>query len=83
MSQAYVGLKKRTFQQALVHLLETDYALLGSQRVLNLLAEDVQQMVDQFFPAPQRLAPGWLVFTATKANGRKAYPGQPLSLIHI
>ena len=74
-SQAYVGLSKRTFQHALVHLLERDYALLGSRRVLDLLASDVQQLVDQFYPRPQRLNSGWLVFTGTKANGHQAYPG--------
>jgi hypothetical protein len=74
-NQAYVGLSKRTFQQALVHLLENDYALIGSGRVLDLLADDVQQLIDQFYPQPQRLNSGWLVFTGTKANGHKAYPG--------
>jgi hypothetical protein len=74
-SQAYVGLSQRTFQQALVHLLESDYALVGSRRVLELLAQDVQTLIDQFYPAPGRLDSGWLVFTGTRANGHKAYPG--------
>lgn len=78
-SQAYVGLSQRTFQQALVHLLESDYSLLGSRRVLDLLAQDVQQLVDQFYPQPKRLSSGWLVFTGTKANGHKAYPGDQAS----
>ncbi len=73
--QAYVGLTKRTFGQALVHLLESDYALLGSRRVLDLVAHDVEVLVDQFYPPPQRLKSGWLVFTGTKADGHKAYPG--------
>jgi hypothetical protein len=78
-SQAYVGLSQRTFQQALIHLLETDYGLLGSRRVLDLLAQDVQQLVDQFYPPPQRLNSGWLVFTATKATDHKAFPGDQAS----
>lgn len=78
-TQAYVGLSKRTFQQALVHLLENGYALIGSGRVLDLLTDDVQQLVDQFYPPPQRLHSGWLVFTGTKANGHKAYPGDKAS----
>jgi hypothetical protein len=75
-NQAYVGTAKRTFQQALIHLLETDYGLLGSQRILKLLAKDVQKLVDQFYPAPDRLRSGWMVFTGTKACGPKAHPGQ-------
>jgi hypothetical protein len=46
MSQAYVGTAKRTFQQALIYLLESDYGLLGSRRILETLAEDVQKLAD-------------------------------------
>ena len=78
-SQAYVGTTKRTFQQAVVHLLETGYGLIGSGRVLALLAEDVKALVEQFYPVPDHVPSGWLVFTGTKAQGGKAYPGQPVS----
>lgn len=74
--QAYVGTAKRTFQQATLHLLETDYGLLGSRRVLELLVADLQGLVDQFYPPPERISSGWMVFTGTKAAGGKAYPGQ-------
>lgn len=74
--QAYVGATKRTFRQALIHLLEHEYGLLGSQRILQLLADDIQQLVDQFHPAPQRLRNGWMVYTGTKASGQKPHPGQ-------
>ena len=77
--QAYVGTMKRTFDQAFLHLLRTQYALMGSERVLQLLAEDVQALVDQFFPPAKSLRKGWMVFTGTKATGGKAYPGQPVS----
>jgi hypothetical protein len=50
-SRAYVGTAKRTFQQAVLHMLESDYGLLGSQRVLALLANDLQRLVDQFYRA--------------------------------
>jgi len=78
-TQAYVGTSKRTFQQALIHLLESDYRLVGSRRVLEVLAQDVQRLVDEFYPAPERLSGGWLVFTGTKATDTKAYPGQSAS----
>ncbi len=78
-SQAYVGTTKRTFQQAVRHLLETDYGLLGSQRVLDLLAADLEELVEQFYPAPERLSSGWMVLTGTKASGKKAQVGQAAS----
>lgn len=73
---AYAGTAQRTFAQAVVHLLETEYGLLGSGRVLNLIAQDVQALAEQFYPAPERLQNGWMVFTGVRARGPKAWPGQ-------
>lgn len=74
--KAYIGIGQRSFRQALVHLLENEYRLLGSRKILELLVTDVEQLVEQFFPVPQHLRAGWMVFTGTKASGSKAYPGQ-------
>ena len=74
--QAFVGTLKRTFREALFNLLKSGYGLIGSRRVLRLLADDVQQLVDEFYPPAERLRSGWMVFTGTKASGKKAYPGQ-------
>ena len=79
MSQDYVGTTKRTFKAAVVHLLETDYGMLGSRRILNLLADDLQALVDQFYPASEHISSGWMVLTGTKAKGPKAHPGQSAS----
>lgn len=75
-SQAYVGTTKRTFGQAVLHLLEGDYGVLGSRRVLELLAGDIQQLAESFYPVPDHLSSGWMVFTGTKASGCKPRPGQ-------
>ena len=53
-NQAYVGMTKRTFEHALIYLLENDYALLGSRRILELMVQDVQSLVEQFYPRPER-----------------------------
>jgi hypothetical protein len=75
-SKDYVGVVQRSFKSAVVHLLETSYGLLGSQRVLSLLADDLQTLVEQFYPVPEHVPSGWMVFVGTKATGPKAYPGQ-------
>jgi hypothetical protein len=72
----YVGTTKRTFHQAVVHLLETEYGLLGSKRILEMLVKDLQALVEQFYPTPKHLRSGWMLFTGTKASGKKAQPGQ-------
>lgn len=75
-SPAYLGTQNRTFPAALRNLLEGEYKLLGSRRVLELLSQDVQTLIEQFYPTPDRLAPGWMVFTGTKAEGGKPKRGQ-------
>jgi hypothetical protein len=75
-AQAYVGTAKRTFGQAIVHLLENNYRVLGSARVLKLIATDMEALVEQFYPVPERLRSGWMIFTGVKATGPKAAPGR-------
>jgi hypothetical protein len=75
-AQAYVGTAQRTFAQALVHLMETQYGVMGSHRVLDMMAGDIQALVEQFYPPPDRVPSGWMVFTGVKATGHKARPGQ-------
>ena len=76
MNRSYIGVIQRSFKSAVVHLLETDYALVGSRRVLEMLAEDVTHLADQFHPAQSCVQSGWLVFTGTKVTGKKAHPGK-------
>lgn len=78
-NSAFVGTAKRTFQQALIHELESNYGLLNSRRMLELLAEDGKRLADQFYPQASHLAPGWIVFTGTKAAGGKVRPGQTVA----
>jgi len=74
--RAYVGTAQRTFDQAVVHFLEANYNLLGSRRVLALIATDIQDLVHQFYPKLEHVPSGWMVFTGVKASGSKAHPGQ-------
>ena len=73
---SYIGSGQRTFQQAVVRLLETEYGFLNSRRVIRMLAEDVECLADEFHPAAARVSSGWMVFTGTKAVGGKAHPGK-------
>lgn len=76
MNRCYIGVKQRSFQNALIQLLETDYGILGSRRVLELLAEDIARLATHFHPDQQFVQPGWIVFTGTKVTGQKAHPGK-------
>lgn len=76
MNRSYIGSSQRTFQQAIIRLLETEYGFLNSRRVIRMLAEDVERLADEFHPTTACVSSGWLVFTGTKATGGKAHPGK-------
>lgn len=73
----YASIEKRTFQAALVYLLETEYRLVGSHRILKVLAEDVETLVAEFYPPTERIQSGHLIWTCTGDEGQKAQPGKP------
>lgn len=72
----YASIGKRTFASALIHLLETDYKLLGGRRILALLAEDVERLVQEFYPDTQQASSGTLIWTCAADEGQKAQPGK-------
>lgn len=72
----YASIQKRSFENALVHLLETDYGLIGGRRILQMLAEDVVKLVEEFYPPTQQAASGTLIWTCTANEGHKAEPGK-------
>ena len=73
----YASIAKRTFQAALVYLLETEYRIVGSHRILKVLAEDVERLVEEFYPTTERLQSGQMMWTCTGDEGQKAQPGKP------
>ena len=76
MNRSYIGSSQRTFQQAVIRLLETEYGFINSRRVICMLAQDVEELAHEFHPAATCVSSGWMVFTGTKAVGGKAHPGK-------
>ena len=72
----YASIEKRTFESALLHLLETEYGLLGGRRILQLLVEDVMGLMEEFYPATEGVGSGTLIWTCTADEGKKAEPGK-------
>jgi len=74
----FQGCAGRTFRQALVGLLEREYGLVGSRRVLEMLADDVEGLIAQHYPVPERIGSGWMVLTATRGTAaqEKGWPGR-------
>jgi hypothetical protein len=64
----YATVGKRDFRAALEYLLETDFKLVGSHRVIRLIAEAVVELQRQFYPAWEQLEPGMILWATTKAG---------------
>lgn len=58
MRDRFESLKKRDFKSALIHLLENDYKLLGSRKIIELLSEDIEDLHNEYYPHRNRVGYG-------------------------
>lgn len=64
----YKTVGRRDFQAALEHMLETEFKLVGSHRVIRLISEAVLELQREFYPESRRLEPGTVLWATTKAG---------------
>ncbi|GAG32988.1 unnamed protein product, partial [marine sediment metagenome] len=64
----YASIGRRDFPSAIEHLLETEFKLVGSHRVIRLIAEAVMDLHREFYPESRHLEPGTILWATTKAG---------------
>jgi hypothetical protein len=67
----YESLPKRSFRNAVIRLLETDYKLIGSHKVLQLVADDIIRLHHEFYPEVERQRFGHILWRTTGVTNRK------------
>jgi hypothetical protein len=72
----YYAATQRTFRQAIVHLLEHEYKLVGSHRVIQMLAADVAELHQEYYRDAAVVSPGHVVWRGTLDEGRKPPAGR-------
>src|SRR3972149_3057013 len=72
----YESITKRDFKTSLIRLLETDYKVLGSRKVLTMLSDDIEQLHQEYFPLRNRLQFGDVVWQTTKDDGQRPNYGK-------
>ncbi len=72
----YESINKRNFRQALIHLLENEYKILGSHKILNLLAEDIEELQREFNYNKEKIGYGEILFRTTKDDGQRQSYGK-------
>jgi hypothetical protein len=72
----YESINKRNFRSALIHMLETEYKLLGSRKILEILADDIEDLHREYYPSVDRVGFGEIVFRTTKDDGQRQSYGK-------
>jgi len=67
----YESIPKRSFRNAIVQLLEESYKILGSYKVIGMIADDIQLLHKEFYPEVERERFGHIIWQTTKATNRK------------
>jgi len=72
----YESINKRDFRSSLINLLEEQYRVIGSRKVIELLAEDIEDLHNDCYPHISRVRPGEIVFRTTKDDGQRQSYGK-------
>jgi hypothetical protein len=67
----YESIPKRSFRNAIIRLLEENYKILGSHKVLSLVADDILDIHKEFYPDSDNLDTGHIVWRTTGAQSKK------------
>ena len=77
MSQnPFSNLDTKTFRQAIIELLESEYKLLGSHKILELIADDIVEMEYKYHPRKKNNQFGSLSWVATSEQNNKPKLGK-------
>jgi hypothetical protein len=70
-SDRYGSIPKRNFRNAIIRLLEDQYKLVGSHKVINLIADDIERLHRDFYPDVELNSIGTINWRTTKAGCKK------------
>jgi hypothetical protein len=72
----YSSIPKRNFRNSLIKLLEEEYKILGSRKILEMLADDIEDLQSEFYKDKESLGFGDILFRTTKDDGQRQSYGK-------
>jgi len=72
----YESIPKRNFFNAIVKLLEEEYKIVGSRKVIMMIAEDIEQLHKEFYPGIEKRGFGQIVWQTTASTEKKPSYGK-------
>jgi len=67
----YESIPKRNFRNSIIKLLEDDYKLIGSHKVIQMIADDIVDLHKEFYPQLEQQSFGHIIWRTTKATTKK------------
>ena len=67
----YSSIPKRNFHNAIIRLLEEQFKVLGSHKVLQLIADEIVNLHKEFYPEIEKQSFGHIVWRTTSSNSKK------------
>ena len=67
----YSSIPKRNFRNAIIRLLEEQFKILGSHKVLQMIADGILDLHKEFYPEIEKQSFGHIVWRTTSANCKK------------
>jgi len=91
VTDRYGAITKRTYKQSVIHLLETEYKIIGSHRVLEQLSEDLERLHGLYYGDAGKMSPGTLCWrtqalddqTIKYAKRVEEYPAKTIYLPYV
>lgn len=72
----YESIPKRSYFNAIVKLLEEEYKIVGSRKVITMIAEDIVELHKEFYPEIEGRGFGQIVWQTTAATEKKPSYGK-------
>jgi hypothetical protein len=69
--KTYNSMKYKTFRTAFIQMLESDFSILGSGKVLNLLADETIALFENYYP--DKISPGKTIISAVSKDAPKGH----------
>ncbi len=64
----YESIPKRSFRNGIIRLLEEEFKLIGSHKVIELIADSIIELHKEYYPDIEKLSHGNIIWRTTKAT---------------
>jgi len=72
----FASIPKRSYRNSIIHLLEHNYKLVGSHKVIQMMADDIVELHKEYYPQTSTVDSGSIVWQTTAATEHKPSYGK-------